>query len=200
MNQSYYISTPKHKLKIDAYFDFIKVSDIQVDKDKFFKMCKEGCVNFGNKYSCPPCSPSLTKYVKEKEVLVLMMKIDLDQFDSNYREYLKLQAGNAVLKSQIERLMRKLEVSLGGKFLATGSCRLCKPCRLKLKEPCRDPLKRRYSLESLGVDCDSLVKTLFKTPLLWYKDKKSPSYTSVVCGLPVKSREGVVEELKSNLC
>jgi predicted metal-binding protein len=185
--KTFYIQTPKHNLKIESYSGFIETSKVKVDKGCFDKMCKEGCANFGRKYSCPPCSPLFNTHVKEKYLFVLLLKLDLDQFDSSYREYLKLQAGNAVLKSKIEKVMRALEGD--GKFLATGSCRLCKPCKLKLKKPCKYPEKRRYSLESTGVDCDWLSKELFNVPMLWYKDKKAPKYTSVICGLGVENKK-----------
>ncbi|MBW3015238.1 DUF2284 domain-containing protein [Candidatus Woesearchaeota archaeon] len=175
------IKTPKHDLKVDAYVEFVKTSAVKLDKELFTKMCKEGCVNFDKKYCCPPLSPEFNKYVDKPYLMLLLLKIDLGQL-KGYKDYHRLRVGNVVIKSKAERMMRELEGD--SKFLSNGACRLCKPCRRKLKKPCKHPDKMRYSLESLGVDCNKLVKDVFGFPLQWYKDKKAPEYTCVVCGLP----------------
>ena len=172
------VVTPKHELEIKYYSDVIEKSKIKVDKQLFLDLCKKGCVNYDKKYSCPPFSPLFNNYVKSDFLLVVMFVLDLNQFD--YKEYFKIKIGNAVLKSQIEKVMRKF-----GLYLSTGACRLCKPCKRKLMQPCKYPSKRMYSLESLGVDCNDLCLKLFNVPLKWYKDKKAPPYTSVVCAVPL---------------
>jgi predicted metal-binding protein len=157
-----------------------------VEKELFSDMCRKGCINYNKKYCCPPFSPKLNDYVKNYEYLIIiLLKIDLDQF-SKYKEYHKLRVGNAIIKPRIEKLMRILEKDFNTKFLSSGACRLCKPCQKKLNKPCKHPNKMRFSLESLGVDCNKLVEKLFNFKLLWYKDKKAPQYTAVVCGLPLK--------------
>ena len=172
------------------------MSGVKTDKALFFNMCKGGCRNFNNKYSCPPCSPHFLQYTKNyKHLLVVLLKINLDQL--NYKEYHKLRVGNAVIKPRIEKLMRSLEKNFDSKFLSTGACRLCKTCQKKLGKPCKRPKQMRFSLESVGVDCNKLVEDVFGFPLLWYKNKKAPEYTSVVSALPLQCQDDKIFDLIS---
>lgn len=199
------INTPRHTLKLDFLYGFIPVDQITIDKERFTELCKSGCRNYNQKYSCPPLSPSfLTCFGKYPEFLVVMLKIDLSQL-SNYKEYHQLRVGNAVIKPRLERIMRSLEAKFGGKYLSTGACRLCKPCQKKIGKPCKHPDKMRFSLESLGVDCDKLSKDVFNLPLLWYQNHKAPAYTAVICAYPLSDnnekdqREKLIKFLKQKI-
>lgn len=193
MMYEFFIETPKHKLKVEAHYKIVNKNAVKVDKKFFENKCKT-CRNYNKKYSCPPLSPEFNSYVDCDKLLVLMLKMNLNQLDGfDYNEFHKIRIGNAILKPKIEKIMR--ELGGGSKFLSSGACRLCKPCQLTLKKPCKHPDKRRYSLESLGVNCDALSKDLFGTPLLWYKDKKASEYTLVICALPVKDNN-TLEDIK----
>jgi predicted metal-binding protein len=146
-------------------------------------MCRK-CRNYNNKYSCPPFSPDFGSYVKADKLLVLLMKTRLDQF-SDYKPHFRLRVANAILKPRIERVMRAMEIHTGTRFLGTGACRLCKPCKKKKGQPCLHPDKMRYSLEALGIDCDNLAKDVFGISMQWYKDKTPPEHTLVMCALPL---------------
>ncbi len=122
---------------------------------------------------------------QEDLLLVLVFRLDLDQF--GYKDFVRVRVGNVVLKFRIEKFMRELEGRYGGKFLSTGACRLCRECGAKLGKDCKHPSKMRYALEALGIDCNALVEKAFGFPLGWY-DGKAPSYTAVVCALPVKEK------------
>ncbi|MDD3647537.1 MAG: DUF2284 domain-containing protein [Candidatus Dojkabacteria bacterium] len=198
---TFIISTPKHRLEIRYYHGVIHRDDVKVNKEQFEEMCKNGCPNYGKKYTCPPYSPSYTDHTKGNDWLfVVAFTLSLDQFkNTKYREYLKLRIANSVLKTRIEKLMRAFEKQLDSKFLGTGACRLCKPCQLQSNEPCRYPQERRYSLESVGVDCNELMKKVCGKELKWYRDKKAPQYTSVICALPVKERGSAYSLRKSLL-
>jgi predicted metal-binding protein len=186
------IQTPKHTLNILCSYDTFPTQKVKVNKKLFKQMCKNGCPNYNQKFGCPPLSPSFKDVVKEKELFLLAMVLKLNQFNKhNYQEYLKIRIANSVLKSRIEKVMRKLEKVTRTKFLSTGACRLCKPCQKKISNPCKHPDKRRYSLESLGVDCNHLTKNAFGLPLKWYKKKKAPEYTTVICGLPIKESNNI---------
>ena len=147
-NKKVSITTPKHQLRVDCYFDFASIDNIKTKKDLFLNMCKDGCKNFNSKYCCPPHSKSLSSHVGTDEtLLVLLFKLDLAQLSkSKYSEYHKLRIGNAILKPRIEKVMRSLEGNFAKKFLSTGACRLCKPCQKQSKKPCRHPDKMRFSL------------------------------------------------------
>lgn len=182
------IKTPKHEIILDVLYDFISIPDIPRNRDVFFRMCRDGCRNFNSKYSCPPCSPEFSRYVSGYDsAFVVLIKVDLSQL-SCYKDYHRLRVGNAVIKPRIERIMRSLEKDVGGRFLSTGACRLCKPCCKKKGMPCKNPESMRYSLESMGVDCSKLSEKLFGLELKWYHDKTAPEYTSVISGLAFKDK------------
>ncbi|MBU0975999.1 MAG: DUF2284 domain-containing protein [Patescibacteria group bacterium] len=185
------IKTPKHELLIDYYYGIVEKSEVAVDKVLFIQMCKDGCSNYGNKYSCPPYSPHFEDYLKNySRLFIVAFTLELSQFNqTNYKEYLKIRIANSILKSRIEKLMRILEQNFDTKYLGTGACKLCRSCQLKIEKPCKYPSKRRYSLESLGVDCDDLMKQVFQKKLKWYRDEKAPEYTSVICALPIKNNQ-----------
>lgn len=187
------VKTPKHSLAIAAYAEFVYKRDVKVDKKLFTDMCKKGCKNFGKKFSCPPFAPVFDDYVKDDLLLVVLFRLDLDQF--GHKDFLKVRTGNVVLKFRIEKFMRELESKYGGKFLSTGACRLCRSCACKEKSSCKHPLKMRYAMESLGIDCNVLVEKVFGFSLGWY-DGKAPSYTAVVCALPVKDKFNLKELFK----
>ena len=183
MLQEAVIRTPKHSLKIECHYDIIDINKVKTNKELFAKMCKDGCRNFNKKHSCPPSVLDFKNYTNGyNKLLVVLLRIHLNQL-GEYRQYHRLRIGNAVIKPRIEKIMRLLEDN--SKFLGTGACRLCKPCKKALNQPCKYPSKMRFSLESLGVDCNQLTEDAFHFPLLWYKDKTAPEYTSVVCALPV---------------
>lgn len=87
-----------------------------------------------------------------------------------------------MLKSRADHYMRRLAEE-HGRYISTGSCRRCKPCKLQSGEPCVHPLSMAYSFEALGIDVGALVDVYFDYPLLWYQKHELPEYTSVVCGL-----------------
>jgi len=160
-------------------FDFFDCTDIL----KFSDLCKNGCINYEKKWSCPPYAPSFEEFSKGFEnLLILYMRIDLNQFSYIKNDYLKIKAGNSILKSRADKFLRTI-VSKDSKFISTGSCRLCKSCKCKTNKSCAYPNKMTYSFEALGINVDKVVNQCFESPLLWYKTGALPKYTSVVCGL-----------------
>ena len=184
------VQTPKHKLKINCRHQFFDISDVKINKTLYNELCRKGCKNYSKKYSCPPYSPDFKKITKNSGLLLaLMFWLDIKQLaKTDYLPWHKVMLANRVMKPKIENIMRELEHVSGTNFLATGSCRLCNPCQLKLKKPCKHPDKRRYSLEASGVDCNDLSRQM-KKPLQWLSKSNMPEYTSVICGLPVKTKD-----------
>lgn len=153
------------------------------DKRKFDNLCKTGCPNYLCKWSCPPYAPLFTDVaLKWDKTYIVFMHMDLSQFSYIKNDYLKVKAANTMLKSRADRFIRKM-ASLHGKCISTGSCRLCKPCKCKLGEPCAHSDLMAYSFEALGINVSQLVEDCFKKQLIWYKQNCLPQYTSVVCGI-----------------
>ena len=86
------VKTPRHEIEVECHYGYVNVSDVVVKKELFANMCKEGCRNYDCKYSCPPLSPEFSSYVKSKYLLVVLLRVHLDQLD--YKEYHKLRLLN----------------------------------------------------------------------------------------------------------
>lgn len=160
-----------------------------VNKSYFDGLCKIGCPNYGNKWSCPPYSPDYHCFVKNYRYIdVIMLSAKMEAFSYIRQDYLKIKAANSVLKSRIDKALR-LCLDHDEFYISTGSCRLCKPCKKKVNEKCAHPTKRSYSFEALGINVSALTKDLFDTELLWYKKHELPEYTCVVGGLLTNRKE-----------
>lgn len=152
-------------------------------RNHFAYLCKTGCKNYNMKWSCPPLAPAFSSLaLRWSNLYILYMRIPLDAFSSIKNDYLKIKAANSMLKSRADRYMQTLAGKYG-KYISTGSCRLCKPCKLQEGKPCAHSQKMAYSFEALGIDVGALVNQYFDFPLLWYKKGALPEYSAVVCGL-----------------
>ena len=189
MEKSFIVKTPNRTIEIGVYSEFVPKADVIVDRQTFSELCKK-CRNYGKKYACPPKSPGFDSICAKEGLFVVLFKCNLEQI-KNTSEYNKIRIANSVMKSRIDRLMRKLEAETGLRFLSSGSCRLCKKCNLEKNLPCKYPAKMRFSLESTGINVEKLSGALFGIPLLWYnpKNHKAPEYTCVVAGLMCDKKE-----------
>jgi len=155
-----------------------------VDIKNIHCLCRTGCLNYNRKWSCPPYTPAFTNFVLGwKTLIIFFMRTEMSQFSYINNNYLKIKAANSILKSRADKFLRHMVTIKHGKYISTGSCRLCKPCKCKIGSPCARPELMTYSFEAMGVDVGKLVIELFHKPLLWYKPNNLPEYTSVVCGL-----------------
>lgn len=154
------------------------------NKQLFCELCQTGCRNFNQKWSCPPHSPTFSAIAHTWSYLyVVYIRAPMAPFGNIKNKYLQIKAANSMLKSRADRFVRHLAEQYPGRYISTGSCRLCKPCKIKMDMPCARPDLMAYSFEALGINVSALVDHCFTTPLLWYKDGSVPIYSSVVCGL-----------------
>jgi predicted metal-binding protein len=164
----------------------------------FDHLCKVGCPNFGKKYSCPPFSPKFELLGKNYSYMfIAILWIDLNTIKST--EYNKIRIANSVMKSRMDKMMRIIEQKNGLLYMSNGSCRLCRSCACKKGLPCKFPLKKRYSLESTGIDVNKISEAKFGKKLLWYDkiSSKAPEYTCVISALFCNKDN--FEELKKDL-
>lgn len=159
------------------------------EREKFRFLCEMGCLNYMNKWSCPPFSPSFERYASSFNYLtVYLMSIDLAQLSYIKNDYLKVKAANVIMKSRIDRTVRYfLQLNNQTKYITTGSCRHCKPCNCKKGLPCKHPELLTFSFEALGINVQDMVQNLFGISLLWYKKGYLPEYTAVVTGILSKT-------------
>ncbi len=153
------------------------------EKKKFDLLCKNGCPNYNKKWSCPPLSTSYSSFVSEYEnIIVVVFSTKLDQFHYIKNDYLKVKAANTIMKSRIDKVLRSF-ISNDRYYISTGSCRMCKPCKRKLNQPCAHPGEMTFSFEALGINVSEMISDLFDFELKWYKKNTLPEYTSVVAGI-----------------
>lgn len=187
------IKTKKYSFYIDVKGLLIERSSMIINKELFKNMCYVGCKNYGFKWSCPPHSPNFENIKPEyKNFFIILVKCHSNFFiDKN--EYFILTRTNAVIRNRTDFLARKLESKIKGYCLINGSCKICRICQLKEGNKCKKPENLRYSLESTGLDCDSIAK-IFNEKLLWYKEKKCPEYVINISGLLTNEKPEVIEK------
>lgn len=206
MNLDINHKTKLNNLVIKTKTTSIKPTFLVEEKNRFDALCRESCKNYQNKWSCPPFSPGFVQYSNKHDTLVVcLMYIELGQLNNIKNDYLKVKAANVIMKSKVDKGLRKIALIENGKLISTGSCRLCKPCRMRYEEPCRHPDIMGYSFEALGIDVGKLSLEVFNHKLLWYKKGYLPKYTSVVAGVLLNSeltdeklQKCLFEELQQN--
>jgi len=197
-NEKHYShQTPTKTLDIVRLSKTVEKNQVDYDVDYFSRLCEEGCPNFGKKYSCPPYSPSFERYsARAESIIVICHRIDLSQYEPLH-PYHRIKASNSVLKSIIDRELMQYKKK-GYRVAGSGSCRACKPCGAKVDVPCKKPERRIYSLESLGINVDKLVRRCFGFDLQWYnRDGKAPEHTCVVGAVFIEAgKESALEKLE----
>ena len=201
MNSHIFVTqTPGGNIKYECMVKTISSDELLhlEDKQRFDYLCKTGCINYNMKWSCPPFAPAYSSIVRSyKYILIVLLKVQLAQFSYIKNNYLKIKAANSILKSRLDRALR-ITKKCNEFYISTGSCRLCKPCKRKMGEPCALPVERAYSFEALGINVSALTLDVFHTELLWYQKGIVPQYTCVVGGL-VTNGEISIAELYGNL-
>lgn len=106
------------------------------------RKCQFGCRWYGQRFACPPHTPSPTE---TKNIL------------AEYREAVLIQAADS---ADIRRIVADLEreIFLSGYHKAwgmgAGPCKLCSEC----SAPCRYPEKARPAMEACGIDVFSTAR------------------------------------------
>ena len=85
-----------------------------------------------------------------------------------------------------KRMVRFIKENKLGYPLGLGNCMGCYPkhCTVIRGETCTKPKKRTFSMEAVGIDCDTLHEMLFDECLPWYYKgtNKIPSYMTRYIG------------------
>lgn len=183
---SFIHQTPSAALLVQVKIKLVPSKELVPYENKQYisKLCT-ACPTYGKKWSCPPHSPALSDLDLSAypHAALVLFWCELDQYDHAKTDYIKVKAANSVLKSRMDRFMRKMEDCLGGVLLSNGTCKLCRPCSGLAGQPCKRPEKMRFSMEALGLDVSRITEKEFEHPLLWYSSGKSPVYLSAVACL-----------------
>lgn len=198
MKCNLYVDTPSAKnLSIIVNIETVQVNSLldYEDYNKFSLLCKNGCPNYEKKWSCPPYSPKFNDFSKEFDLIsICALTMELNGLSYIRNDYLKVKAANAILKSKADKVFRSFATERR-RYVSTGSCRLCKPCKCKKAEPCARPSMMAYSFEALGINVSKITESLFDFKLLWYEKGKCPQYTAVVVGLLTNEKPDLDEIL-----
>jgi predicted metal-binding protein len=110
---------------------------------------------------------------------VICFRTPLDQFkpvtvEESYRIAFKKVSG---LLAQELLIYRRV----GNIIAGSGACQACSQCAIEFGDAiCRNPAKKIYSLESLGVNVIALSGKAFNIKLEWSGDKHAASYVSAL--------------------
>ncbi|MCX5805110.1 MAG: DUF2284 domain-containing protein [Proteobacteria bacterium] len=153
-------------LYYEQYEATISISSI-VHGKKYREACEE-CHEFGKNLACPPYSPDFRGYVDDqKYARVICIRIPQERFgkheiQENMDKECFIKARSILVKELLRH--RKQGYVVAG----SGSCLSCDLCVVaEGSRACKNPEKRIYSLESLGVDVSALTKTCFDFDLEW---------------------------------
>jgi predicted metal-binding protein len=179
--------TPKYIINVNYISKYVPVDEVFIEIDRFDNSCKTGCSNYKNCYVCPPFSPKFDKISKGYKYLytyiIYSYMRDFPFHTPKWRNpWWKYINANRSLSHLVRKIGFVAEKMLQGILLKDGDCRYCRPCKVILKQPCTHPDKKRYSLESTGVNCDQLALRLGHK-ILWYRNLIVPEYITLMGGV-----------------
>lgn len=174
----------------------VDVSALDVS-DEYRDVGCGACRKHGNNLACPPFSPSLRAYIgRAKTARVIAYRAPLAQFpgdsgpevEGDDEDDLRNEYGVTGPYRMAYRLMRVLLTAelltiraQGAIVGGSGPCRVCPRCAiLKGSIACSQPLKRIYSLESMGVNLITLSEQAFGIPLEWSTSDSSADYVAAI--------------------
>lgn len=153
--------------------------------EKYLAYCRE-CPNYNSVWSCPelafPVADFLGKY---SHICLVAVKIDLakETIDSADTPEKIKQITKDILWKEKGILSKKLLTAEkhfpGSTSLTAGGCTLCAVCSRKNGQPCRQPGKMRYSLDSFGFDLSAITHDLLGYDIQWCHGRLPDYYTLV---------------------
>ena len=116
-----------------------------------------------------------------QNIRLIMLKITFtEEFKKRNLSYAEFRENSRNLfqneKRNILREMLDGEERLGGLYLTCGPCNLCAVCSRVDDEPCRNPDKRRYAMESVGTNVINTVRDFFDVTPQWISEESKPDY------------------------
>ena len=148
----------------------------------------ETCFLHGKNFACPPYSSFFPDWVKGSHTAkVIFLRFPADAFDGESPE------GRANACNREARLLLSRELleyqKKGYKVAGAGPCRSCEICgAAQSEEECRAPVKRIYSLESMGVNVVELTKRAFDIDLDW-EGEEGAMIGAVGCVFDLQEKE-----------
>lgn len=168
--------------------------------EKYQAYCRE-CENYGTKWSCPPLNVDAAVFLQPYSyvtVAAVQMVYHAEVIESTPAERVKEVTWATIrpVKDWFHDAMLAVEQKVSGSImLSSGGCTLCAECSRPAGEPCRQPQRMRYSLDSFGFDLSAITEELLGIKLLWCKGKLPAYYTLVHALLEHEPAAGTVERI-----
>lgn len=174
------------------------------DVERFLGFC-QSCRQYEKCWACPPFDFSPDEFMDAyTHAYIIGTRILPSQ--EQIAKCTDAEKSKAGMSDMIYKVRRKLDAGLlaverevrGSRAFYAGTCHLCAEgtCTRITGNPCRFPMKVRYSLEAFGFDMGKTTQELLGIELKWSVDGKLPEYLTLVSGLLTKEKvEGLEERL-----
>lgn len=176
MDIIYHSSSKGNDYPLSLQYKWINYTDVVFEPEYIESLCQKGCRNYGHSGGCPPFAPKFNSFAHESSQYLLIIA----KFDSKHKtEKVKASKNRAIhwkfqdviLAHFMDKLGRQISSSNQDViFLATGYCMGCpgKKCAYKLKQPCRNPKRRTFSMEATGINVVKTVWNNLHERFYWY--------------------------------
>jgi predicted metal-binding protein len=143
------------------------------------------CPNYGHSWACPPEAPYLEETIsKFRKFYLIFYKFNLKEYVQQKKEknpkrseeqirnsFYRINVIRNYLEKEIYDFLDNLRENVKEKLILwDGYCQICEKegeiCTFDESKPCRYPLKKRFSMEAVGINVDRTVKKL-KIPIEW---------------------------------
>ena len=143
---------------------------------KKYKVACEACHKFGKNLACPPYSPGLAEYLDEQNhARIICIRMPQEYFRHVIQEEIYRECFRKARSILVEELLRYRE--RGYAIAGSGSCLACDVCAVEEGScDCKNPNKKIYSLESLGVNLITLTKMCFDFDLEWSANEHAADF------------------------
>lgn len=171
-----YFTTSGYQYPLEFFTIRLSGEELSYQPSIVREACLTGCSNYGKTGGCPPRAPLYENLIKGKDEVWLIAC----RFWSKYKPVRVAQSKNSaihwkfqdgILARVMNHLGHKLSLRVGGFFLSTGYCLGCpgRKCNFKLgKNFCRNPEKRTFSMEAVGINVVETVKKHLQLEMYWY--------------------------------
>ncbi len=146
------------------------------------------CFNYNQNFSCSPLEINIKDYILDFEYVDVIVTQLFFKKDDYTKEYSKEELDDIIKqtfieeKKKVKNKLLTMENEYSKAESITGPCDYCKiKCKNKY-DKCIYPDKKRYSLSSLGIDSEKILKDLFSIKLILIEGKL-PKYMNNVSAI-----------------
>ena len=143
----------------------------------------QNCNNYDKNYSCPSFEFEIIDFLKDYSKCILYGKkfyTDSELLEFKLSNEMYLQFKNELFnkyKKDVNEGLEKLEgIIKDSNAIFVGHCDKCEKCARLTGENCYYPMMAHYSLESLGINKEKLLKEEFNEEIIRPENHKMDEY------------------------